>query len=61
MIKLADKKKTSLRTLGNLAPKVATPEPAHELQPEVSLVSAFVDQIRDLGVEQAFASCHTNI
>ncbi len=69
MIKLADKKKASLVTLGtstlgnapfvplrgNLAKQQTSgPEPALEPQPEVSLVSAFIEQIGDLGVEQAF-------
>ena len=58
MIKLADKKRASLVTLGpstvgNLAKRETSgPEPA--LQPQISLVSAFIDQIGDLGVEQAF-------
>ncbi len=55
MLKLAEKKKATLITLGNLAKKQATaPEPLREQQPEVSLVSAFVGQLADLGVEQAF-------
>ena len=55
MLKLAEKKKASLVTLGNLTPRQDTaPQPARELQEEVSLVSAFVEQLSDLGVEQAF-------
>ncbi len=56
MLKLADKKKASLVTLGNLAQQEATvPQPQPESQPEeVSLVSAFVSQLAELGIEQAF-------
>ncbi|MEM7586922.1 MAG: thiamine pyrophosphate-dependent enzyme [Acidobacteriota bacterium] len=44
----------SLATRGNLAEAVAIPEPSPELQPEVSLVAAFAQQLADLGVEKAF-------
>ena len=56
MLKLAEKKKASLVTLGNLAKQQTTvPEARPESQPEdVSLVSAFVGQLADLGIEQAF-------
>ncbi len=61
MIKLAEKKKTSLATLGkpslslkgSLAPKT-DPQPAEDPRREVSVVSAFVEQIHGLGIEQAF-------
>ncbi len=55
MLKIAEKRKGSLVNLGNLAPQEApiyqpTPEP----RPQVSVVSALVEQLADLGVEQAF-------
>ncbi len=55
MLKIAEKRKASLATIGDLAPR-QTPvyEPTPESRPEVSVVSALIDQLADFGIEQAF-------
>ena len=52
---LSDKKRGALTTLGNLARQEAgTRSPTPRGSEEVSLVSALVEQLSELGVEQAF-------
>ena len=54
MLNLAEKKKASLSTVGNLARQHPAPELEPEPQRETSLVGAFVQHLSELGVEQAF-------
>ena len=54
MLKLAEKKVTSLATLGNLAAEPARIPAQDTAPPEVSLVAAFAQQLAGLGVERAF-------